>query len=104
VINVSDHGRKRIKQRCGLPKKAAQRFAEKAFKNGITYSECAGGLKRYLSFLWEYNHTANNIRVYANKVFIFADETIVTVLNLPKRYYETVKKIKEARYVIKNDS
>ncbi len=104
MINVTKHGKKRIKQRCGIPKKAADRLSDKAFRNGITHSECSGSLKRYLDYLWEYNHTANNMRIYANKVFIFVDETNVTVLNLPRKYYETVKKIKEARYAAKNDS
>ena len=97
MVSVTDHGCKRIRSRCGASKKAAGKIAEDAFKNGITHAETTGSLNRYITSLYFHNKTANNIRVFNDKVFIFSNEVLITVLNLPKRYHKIVKKIENRR-------
>lgn len=43
---VTKHAEKRIRQRCGVSKKAAQRMTEKVYKYGMTHSETTGKLKK----------------------------------------------------------
>ena len=90
---VTKHGKKRIKQRCKVSKKSAYKLAEKALKKGITHSETRGSLNRYLTSLYFKNQTANNIRIYNFKVFIFIGSVLITVLDLPAKYRKTVENI-----------
>ena len=45
-----------------------------------------GSLRRYLDALYHYNPNTTSVYVRAEIVFIFADDALVTVLNLPPRY------------------
>lgn len=93
MATVSAHGTQRIKDRCGIKKKAAKKLVNQAFYKGISHEETAGSLNRYLTSLYFYNKTANNIRIYNEKVFIFSGQVLITVLNLPFKYKKTVDKI-----------
>lgn len=55
-------------------------------RDGMCREDFHGSLRRYLDALYYYNETANNIRVWAEKVYIFSDNSLVTVLNLPPRF------------------
>jgi hypothetical protein len=90
MVNVSAHGNKRIRSRCGIPKKSVNKLAEEAFTCGITHGETTGSLNKYITALYFYNQSANNIRIYRDKVFIFAALRLITVLNLPARYQKSV--------------
>ena len=91
------HGEKRVRKRIGVNKKAVSTMAEAALKEGITNSEAIGSLDRYFYYLYKHNEQANNIRVYANYVWIFHNNTLITVFNLPKKYVRTVVKIQDRR-------
>lgn len=83
-MKVTDHGRSRIIERVGGKKNGAEKIAEKAFLNGLTHSETSGRLNKYLTKLYFSNKGNNgNMRVYNRKVYIFKDETLITVLPLP---------------------
>ena len=70
----------------GVPKKAVGRLAQAALAGGIRRKDTTGSLRRYLDYVYHYNETADNIRVYAEKVWIFAGDTLITVLDLPSKY------------------
>jgi hypothetical protein len=82
-VELTRHSEQRERKRCGVPKKAVARLAEIAFEKGLRHSETKGRLNRYITSLWGKNTMANNIRVYGDKVFIFCDNILITVLNLP---------------------
>jgi len=44
-LNVTNHAEERLRKRCGLPKKAVEKSAEKAWSTGLTHSECKGNLR-----------------------------------------------------------
>jgi len=92
-VTVTDHGRNRIHERCGIGAKAAGRIAKIVFEKGLTYAETTGPLNRYINSLYMYNETANNIRMYGDKVYIFCGEVLVTVLDLPRKYRTIVNKL-----------
>ena len=86
-LRVSKHGSKRARQRVGIPKKAVERNAQRALTDGIGYREASGALRRYLGWLYErYDGNGNNIRIYGDKVWVFHDGILITVLNVPSEH------------------
>ena len=90
---ISDHAKDRLKERCGLPKKAIERNVKTAFEQGIKHSECTGRLRKYLDYLFLSHKLATNIRLYGDTVYIFQDENLITVFQLPKIYKKAVNKL-----------
>lgn len=83
-MQVSKHGAKRARQRVGIPKKAVDRMARTALERGIGHEEATGKLRDYIGWLYEkYDGNGNNIRVYGDKVYVFHDAILITVLNVP---------------------
>ena len=84
TLQVTRHGFKRGKQRIGIPKKAIERNAQKALEYGIDHRHAVGSLQRYLAVLYNrYHGNGNNIRIYNDFVYVFHDEILITVLNVP---------------------
>ena len=102
MIEVTAHGKKRIRQRCGIKLKSVDRMAEIAYTRGITHSESTGELKKYIDSLYFYNGQANNVRLHGDKVYIFCNDILVTVFNIPKKYQNIVNKIARRRSKVEN--
>lgn len=85
-MRVSRHADRRVRERVGIPRSAVQRMAAKARAEGIPRLDTHGSLRRYLDALYHYNEEADNIVVYAEKVWIFSGTTLITVLDLHQRY------------------
>lgn len=97
-LQVSKHGAKRVRQRVGLPKRAVERNAQRALVEGIGYREASGALKRYISWLYErYYGNGNNIRIYGDKVWVFHDGILITVLNVPGEHRKAAVSAKAKR-------
>lgn len=91
-LKVSRHGERRARERVGLPKRAVERNAQRALTEGIGYREATGALRRYLGWLYErYDGNGNNIRIYGDKVWIFHDGILITVLNVPGEHRKAAK-------------
>lgn len=90
--DVTRHGEKRIRQRVGINKKAVAKNADKALACGLDHNRAKGRLKHYIE--WLYNKcggTGNNIRVYNGYVYVFHDETLITILYLPNEYRRSAR-------------
>ena len=83
---MTRHGERRTRERLGIPRSAVNRMADKALREGIHRTETHGSLRRYLDSLYHYDESANNIRVYSEKVWIFSEDKLITVLDLHQRY------------------
>lgn len=83
------HGKNRIKERCGIPKRAANKEAQRAFDCGIKHAETTGSLRNYLDGVFLKEGIANNIRVWNGRVYIFANNRLITVIALPSRFRKT---------------
>ena len=94
---VTVHGQRRITQRVGGPKHKAQIKADKALIAGITHSEATGLLKDYITRTYLLYGTANNIRIYNRNVYLFRNEVLITVLNLPPNLHKIEDAIKAKR-------
>lgn len=92
-MEVSMHAAERLKERCGLNKKSMQRMAQKAFNKGIRHSQTRGRLNKWVTGLYFNNRNANNIRLYGDKAYIFCEEILVTVIQIPTDLMRDFKKM-----------
>ena len=84
---ITRHGDLRTRKRVGVNRSAVKKLARKALVNGVSRHDTHGSLRRYLDYLYHYNESAGNIRVWGEKVWIFTERNIlITVLNLPQQY------------------
>lgn len=96
-VIVTKHAEKRMRERVGLNKKAIQRAAETAYEKGIKHCETTGNLNKWVTSLYFNNRTANNIRLYGDKAWIFAGKNLVTILQIPASLKKSVKEAFERR-------
>lgn len=96
-VVMTDHAQNRTRERVGLPKRVAEKNAERAFLEGISHSEVSGSLKRYVDGLYLSGRKANNIRIYCGNVYLFTGNTLITVIPLPAKYRKTVESIRKSR-------
>ncbi len=82
-MTITEHAKQRMKERCGFNKKTAERMAKKAFYEGMPHAQTKGKLNKWITSLYFKNVKANNIRLYGNYAYIFAGETLVTVIPVP---------------------
>lgn len=83
---VSKHGRDRIRERIGIPKKAVEKNAKRAYEHGLKHGELNGGLKKYADAVYFENRTANNIRIYCGMTYVFCGNVLITVMPLPEKF------------------
>lgn len=96
-LRVSRHGGRRARERLGLPKSAVMRNAERAMKYGVERQDAYGPFRRYLDAMYFDYGTANNLRVYNRHIYIFCNETLVTVLNIPYKYFDVADVIQRRK-------
>ena len=92
-MDVSRHAEERLKERCGFNKKSYERMANKAFDEGITHSQTKGRLNKWVTSLYFKNKSANNIRLYGDKAYIFCGKILVTVIQIPIDLMRDLKKM-----------
>lgn len=68
-------------------------MANKAFEEGITHSQTKGRLNKWVTSLYFKNKSANNIRLYGDKAYIFCDKVLVTVIQIPIGLMKDFKKM-----------
>lgn len=90
-MNITKHADIRLKERCNLNKKTRNRIVEKVLKEGITHSQTKGNLNKWITSLYFKNKKANNIRLYGDKAYIFCDESLMTVLQIPTDLTKNLK-------------
>jgi hypothetical protein len=94
-MKVTDHAIHRASERLGWNEKALGNTAEKAWDQGIKHSDTSGSLNRYLTKLFFTYRKADNIRIHGEVIFVFCQDTLVTVYLLPSEYKKVVQKIRD---------
>ena len=84
LAKLTEHSKKRLKERCGFSRGTSSRMAEKALKYGISHKETTGELNRWLSGQYLKYKKGNNIRLYGDMAYIFQGTMLLTVLYIPK--------------------
>lgn len=92
---VTKHAKQRMKKRCGLNEKSADRLAHIALEKGLHHKDLTGNLKKWVDKLYFYNRNANNIRLYGDKAYIFHDEKLITVLQIPHNLVKEADKLRK---------
>lgn len=97
MANITKHAMKRSKSRLGLSKDGSEKNATRALINGISHSDTAGALNKYITSLYFKHKTANNVRIYCGSVYIFCNDVLITVFPLPQKFRKTVENIKRKK-------
>lgn len=87
-IIITPHALKRGKERGRHGGNSIVRFARKALNEGIGFSEATGKLLYFIKSKYQSYYKANNIRVYGHEVYIFKNNVLLTVLELPQPLWE----------------
>lgn len=91
VVIITKHAYDRAKERLKWKSKVLNKMAEKAFLEGIRHKDTKGSLMRYLTKLWfNYKH-CNNVRIYGENIFLFCDNRLITIYQLPNDLRKHVK-------------
>ena len=90
-MRLSNHAKMRMKQRCGLNSKSCERMAKKSFEEGVHHNQTKGLLNKWVTSLYFKNQKANNIRLYGDKAYIFCDNVLVTVIQIPSNLTKDMK-------------
>ena len=94
---VTKHAKDRMKQRCGLNEKSADRMAMIAYENGLRHGDLTGNLKEWADRLYFKNRSANQIRLYGDKAYIFHDTKLITVLQIPHNLVKEANKLRKRK-------
>ena len=86
VAPMSNHAVKRIRQRLGLNKSAAQREAERAL-DGIPHGETVGQLRKYLDN--QAIRHGSGFRVTPMGIFAYRGDCLTTVMQVPPHLRNT---------------
>ncbi len=97
-MDVSKHAEDRLRERCGFNRKTYERMAQKAYDDGITHAQTKGRLNKWVTSLYFRNKNANNIRLYGDKAYIFCDEVLVTVIQIPVNLMKNLKAMTKERF------
>ena len=90
-MKVTKHARQRIHEREGVGKGKAERRARLALERGFTVEQTKGKLRKWLEFQWEYNKTADGMRIYGDKLYVFSGVILITVIQLPGDFKHNLK-------------
>lgn len=105
-MEVTRHGKTRIKERLGLPKGVSEKNAEKAFNEGLRHGECKGDLKRYVDKQFLVTGKGRDYRVYNHYIYVFSwkDHRLITVMDLPTRLCALADKLQKKKSIEIKDS
>ena len=78
---VTKHAKRRLKERMGVNKGTVDEAARRALKEGIHHNQARGDLQKWIDAEFLKYHTANNCRYFANKLYIFHNDCLITVLD-----------------------
>ena len=95
VCHITDHAYFRAKKRLGVKPRSLDRTIDRIFDQGIAIYQTRGSLFQYLMRLQEKNHAINQLRIYGDNLYLFADHTLVTVYQLPSEHQHTVARIRQ---------
>lgn len=86
-LSISKHAYERMKERNGWSKKAADRMLEKVYFGGIRPDKVKGYLKGWINRKADMYEDDREFVLYGEKLYIFNEGTMLTVLPVPTRSY-----------------
>lgn len=68
-----------------------------AYENGLRHGDCTGNLKKWVDSLYFKERTANQIRLYSDKAYIFTGDKLITVIQIPHNLVKEVDKLRRSK-------
>lgn len=99
-MNITDHAYQMAKERFRYSKDVLDKLAAKALEQGIRHSDTVGKLHKYIDKIWFSHRTANNVRIYGEVIYLFHDETLITVYQLPNNLRAMAKAVKKKKIIL----
>lgn len=93
VLHITEHAYERAKERLSWNTKVLDKMAEKAYNEGIKHADTKGQLKKYVDKIWFKHKVCNNIRIYGENIFLFGNNRLITIYQLPNELRKHVKYI-----------
>lgn len=99
-VIVTRHAADRMRERGGLNRKSIQRIANQVYFNGYPIERTKGRLRKWMYKISKSNPSAQNLRIYGDKLYIFSNEVLITVFNIPNNLKKDLAKMidKESTY------
>ena len=72
-------------------------MSDKAYKYGVTHSEVTGSLIKWMDKLYLSYGKSNNTRLYGDKAYLFNDNCLITVIQIPNNLLPTALKIQRRK-------
>ena len=99
MAKVTKHAKRRMHDRIGITKGIAQKHAGKILREGIKHEDTIGDLHKWMDSEFLKYHTANNMRYYAGRLYIFNGELLITVLQDTRNLEDSLSEyVKEEAY------
>ena len=102
MAELTHHAKRRMHDRIGISKGSAKKYATRVLREGIKHENTKGRLREWMDYEYLKYRTANNMRYYAGKLYIFRGEMLITVLNadsdMEKELSKLVDKSEYDRY------
>lgn len=93
---LTKHASMRMTQRCGVQKKAQSKILRRIIRHGVTHAETSESvnLKRWVDGLYLSQRKPNKILLYGNGAYLFKDEVLITVINIPDNLQAEVNRLR----------
>lgn len=97
-LEITQHAYDRAKERFRWKSKSLEKMAQKAYEVGIQHSDTAGKLNKYIYKVYSQYRTANRIRIYGNVIYLFRNQMLITLYQIPSELsrYATQCKTKKS--------
>jgi hypothetical protein len=94
-IIISIHAQKRADKRANLRGSNLVNLARKAYRYGIGVENSKWEMQEFIKRKFKSEYKANNIRVYGHFVYVFKNNFLLSVIDLPEYLWNDWKKYKE---------
>jgi len=92
-IRCSKHAHKRLRKRCHIKADKSVEKVQEVYYYGVHRLQLKGSLRRYIDKLYFSHGEVSSLFVYKDKVYIFIDRMLITVLPLPNNFRKQAIKI-----------
>jgi len=97
---ITNHAEERIIERCGIKKKSVERIVDKVLEKGYSHNQLKGRLKKWVDGIYLKERTANNVKLYGDKAYVFVDNKLVTVIQIPQDLMKDFRKMVKEKKII----
>lgn len=93
---LTKHASMRMIQRCGIQKSIQAKIVRRVWRHGVTHAETSESvnLKKWVDGLYLSQRKPNKILLYGNGAYLFKDEVLITVLNIPENLQAEVNRLR----------